>query len=341
MKLQLLSLCAALVALAGCNSSSTQSATTSNQTTSPAANTKPSGKPFVVAYNQWIGFAGVLLAQEKGYFKDAGLDVQLKQFSGPADGVPPLIAGQIDAALTTADTPILLSKAGVENPLHNVLVIDTSNGADGIIAQKGISKVADLKGKVVGATKGQVNEFLLLKALDSVGMSANDVKITNMDPEAAGAAVLAGKVPAAVTWEPWLSKASASGASVIYSSKNTPNLLLDVATIAEKTAKERPADVKAFVAACLKGNELALKNPAEAAKVAEKSLGTSQKDALAMLGKVKLFGTAENKTLIGTAAKPGSVAKISSEIAAFFVKNKVMSEAPKNSNLFTADYLPQ
>lgn len=341
-------------ALGGCNSGGTQSAPTSSDsapaTNSSSANSSStdsagantvSGKPFVVAYNQWIGFAGVLLAQEKGYFKEAGLDVQLKQFPGPADGVPSLIAGQIDAVLTTADTPILLSKSGTDNPLQNVMVIDTSNGADGLIAQKGIASMADLKGKTIGATKGQVNEFLLLKALQSAGMSEKDVAITNMDPEAAGAAVLAGKIPAAVTWEPWLSKAGASGGKVIFSSAQTPNLILDVATVSQKTATTRSADVRAFVAACLKGNELAIKNPQEAAKIAEKSLGTTQKDALAMLKKVKLFGTAQNKTLIGTAQKPGSVAKTSDEIAQFFVSRKVMSSAPANANLFTADFLPQ
>jgi ABC-type nitrate/sulfonate/bicarbonate transport system substrate-binding protein len=72
---------------------------------------------FSVGYNQWIGSVGVFLAKEKGYFKDAGLNVEMKQFAGPADSVPPLIAGQLDAALTTADTPILLSKEANSNPL--------------------------------------------------------------------------------------------------------------------------------------------------------------------------------------------------------------------------------
>lgn len=347
MNIKYVAFTALLLPLAGCSSSaptSTTAETTSNADAGNAAaapaQAKPSGKPFVVAYNQWIGFTGVLLAKEKGYFKAAGLDVQFKQFSGPADGIPPLIAGQIDAVLTTADTPILLAKEGTENPLHDVMVVDTSNGADGIIAQKGITKVSDLKGKVVGATKGQVNEFLLLKALQSAGMSEKDVNVTNMDPEAAGAAVLAGKVPAAVTWEPWLTKASASGASVIFSSKDTPNLILDVATVSDKTLKDRPEDVRAFVAACLKGNETAVAQPKEAAQVAEKTLGTTQKDALAMFSKVKMFSAAENKTLIGTADKPGPVGKTSTEIAEFFANNKVMAEAPKQPNLFIADYLP-
>lgn len=333
---------AAALLLAGCNSPATNTAstnTTPGESATPAAATV-SDKPFRVAFNQWIGFSGVMLAREKGYFKDAGLNVEWKEFPGPADGVPPLIAGQLEASLTTADTPILLSREGNENPLQNVYTIDMSNGADGIVAQKGINTVADLKGKTVAATKGQVNEFLLMKALEKNGLKPGDVKITNMDADAGGAAVLAKKVPAAVTWEPWLTKATASGGKVIFSSEDVPNLLIDVVTIGQKTLQDRPADVKAFVAAVAKGNEEAVKNPAEAAKIAKKYFGTSESEAMAMLKKVKLYTGAENTDLIGTADKPGVLAQSSKEIADFFVTQKVMREPPVKTNLFTAEFLP-
>lgn len=329
--------------LAGCNAPSNETASTAGAPagTTPAAMPAVSDKPFRVAFNQWIGFTGVMLARDKNYFKDAGLNVEWKEFSGPADGVPPLISGQLEAALTTADTPILLSRDDNTNPLQNVYAIDMSNGADGIVAQKGINKVGDLKGKTVAATKGQVNEFLLMKALEKNGLQPSDITITNMDADTGGAAALAGKVPAAVTWEPWLSKATGSGGKVIFSSKEVPNLLVDVVTVSDKVAKERPADVKAFVAAVAKGNSEALKNPAEAAKIAKKYFGTSENEAKAMLQKVKLYNVAENQMIIGTTENPGAMAATSQEIADFFVKNKVMKAAPVKTNLFTSDFLPE
>jgi NitT/TauT family transport system substrate-binding protein len=145
----------------------TTTATTEGATTTSSTQDKPSNEPFLVGYNQWIGSVGVFLAKEKGYFKDAGLNVEMKQFAGPADSVPPLIAGQLDAALTTADTPILLSKEANSNPLTNVFITDTSAGADAVVAQAGINSLKDLKGKTVAATKGQCNELLLMKGLRS------------------------------------------------------------------------------------------------------------------------------------------------------------------------------
>ena len=338
------------LALSGCGNGNTSSqaesttATTANTSagaTTASATEKLSGTPFTVAYNQWIGFAGIFMAQEQGLFKKAGLDVQFKQFAGPADGTPPLIAGQLDADLTTADTPILLSRESNDNKLHNVMLVDTSHGADGVVAQKGFKTLKDLKGKTIAVTKGQCNELLLLRGLEKSGMTEQDVTITNMDADAGGAAVLAGKVPAAVTWEPWLSKAKANGGSIVFSSAETPNLLLDVLTVSDKTLKEKPADVRAFVAVCLKGNEMAAKDPQAAAKVAQKYLGTTPAEALAMLKKVSIYGVADNARLIGTEATPGVVAKSSADIANFFVKQKVMSEAPAKTNLFTSEYLPK
>jgi len=344
------------VALAGCsgpsdptstdasNGAASGNAATTGAATGNTATTSTmgavSGQPFRVAFNQWIGYSGVMLARDKGYFKAAGLDVEFKEFSGPADGVPPLITGQLEAALTTADTPILLSRAGSDTSLQDVYAIDTSNGADGIVAGKGITKLSDLKGKTIAATKGQVNEFLLLKALELNGLKPDDVTITNMDADTGGAAVLAGRVPAAVTWEPWLSKAAGAGGSVIFSSKQVPNLIVDVAAVSGKVATERPADVKAFVAACAKGNAEAIAHPDEAATVAAKYLGAKSGEAKGMLQKVKLYNAADNVTLMGTASKPGTLAQTSKGIADFFVAQKVLKDPPAQSDLFTPQFLP-
>lgn len=299
------------------------------------------GKPFTVAYNQWIGLVGVFLAKDKGYFQKAGLNVDLKQFSGPADGVPPLMTGALDGAFTTADTPILLGKNAGNNPLQDVWIVDTSNGADGIVAEAGIPDVKALKGKAVAATKGQVNEFLLLTALKASGMGESDVKVTNMDADAAGAAMVAHKVPAAVTWEPWLTKAQSGGAHVIFTSRQAPNTILDVFTVSQKTLTDRPNDVRAFVAACAQGADYANAHPDEAAQTAAKYFGSSPQEAKDMLTKVKVYGVPDNHKLMGTAAAPGPAVQTVGKIAQFFVAQKVLPSAPDTSKTFNVDYLPQ
>jgi NitT/TauT family transport system substrate-binding protein len=307
-----------------------------------AAATAPSGpKPFVVAYNQWIGYVGLWTALDKGYFKDAGLDVQPKQFSGPADSVPLLLTGKLDASLTTADTVILLNQRAGNAPAACAYVIDTSDGADGLIAQKAIRTVSDLRGKTVAATLGQCNELLLLKALGSAGMKPTDVTITNMDADTAGAAIVADKVPAAVTWEPWLTKAKPGGAHVIFSSHDAPNTLLDVIAASQQTMTGRGADLRAFVAAYAKGAAYDQAHPAEAAQIAAKHLGTSEADSKSMLTKVKLYGVTDNRRLIGTGTAPGPALASAHEIGRFFVDQKQRPSAPDVSKTFSTEYLPR
>lgn len=298
-----------------------------------------SPKPFVVAYNQWIGYVGLFVAQDKGYFKAAGLDVQPKMFPGPADSVPLLATGQVDISLTTADTVILLDQRTTSNPATCIYVIDTSDGADGVIAQKDIKSIKDLKGKTVAATIGQCNELLLLMALKAAGMTQSEIHITNMDADTAGAAIVAGKIPAAVTWEPWLTKASVKGAHVIFSSHDAPNIILDVVAASKQIMQARGSDVKAFVAAYARGAAYAKTNPAFAAQISAKYLGTSVPDAKSMLTKLKLYSAADNVKLIGV-GKPGPVFKSAATIGRFYVDQKELETIPDTSKTFSAAYLP-
>src|SRR5882757_9230782 len=48
-----------------------------------------------VGHDLWVGYSGVFIAAELGFFKDAGLDVKLKPFSNPGDTLPALVAGQL------------------------------------------------------------------------------------------------------------------------------------------------------------------------------------------------------------------------------------------------------
>jgi len=69
-------------------------------------------KPYKVGYNNWIGYVALFVARDKGFFKEEGLDVQTKMFSSPGDGLAPLLSGDLDAHLTTADSVIIaLDKA--------------------------------------------------------------------------------------------------------------------------------------------------------------------------------------------------------------------------------------
>ncbi|HXK20732.1 MAG TPA: ABC transporter substrate-binding protein, partial [Polyangiaceae bacterium] len=105
-----------------------------------SAHAGPALKPYKVGFNAWIGSIAFFVAQQKGFFKEEGLDVQTKSFSSPGDGLKPLLSNDLDAVLSTADSVLtVVDKA--PGQLKIVYLTDTSAGADAILAKKDIKTI--------------------------------------------------------------------------------------------------------------------------------------------------------------------------------------------------------
>ena len=192
----------------------------------------PPLKPYKVGYNAWIGSIALLRrAARRASSRKRVSTSRRKSFSSPGDGLKPLLSGDLDADLSTADSVLtVLDKA--PGQLKIVYLTDTSAGADAILAKKEIADIKGMKGKKVAATLGQCNQLLLDKALEKAGLTEKDIQLVNMNPDDAGAAFAAGQIDVAVTWEPWITKvAGEKKGHVIFSSKETPNLILDVLAV--------------------------------------------------------------------------------------------------------------
>ena len=265
-----------------------------------------------VAHDQWIGYSGFFVANAKGFFDEADLEIKTTQFSGPGDTIPPLIAGHIDVGLTTLYNLALAAGKG-ESSLNAVYLLDTSNGADAVVAAPEVKSVADLKGKRIAVTTGEVNHLLLTAALQSANLTEADVKLVNMNADDAGAALLAGRVDAAVTWEPWVTRASASGGHALYTSADAADLILDSIVVTDATLEKRRDAIVRFIQA------------------------VSPEDAAEMLAGDKVYGIAENKVLLGANGKGyDSLAAV----ADFLAQLGLINQPVDGQALLTGDLLP-
>ena len=291
-------------------------------------------KPYKVAYNAWIGSIAFFVAQQKGFFHDEGLDVQAKSFSSPGDGLKPLLGGELDAALSTADSVLtVLDKA--PGQLKVVYLTDTSAGADAILAKKNIASIQAMKGKKVAATLGQCNQLLLDKALERAGLTEKDIQLVNMNPDDAGAAFAAGQIDVAVTWEPWITKVSGEKTGhVIFSSSETPNLILDVLAVSAQTTSRKPAETRAFLRAMNRGYDFVQTHTDEAAAIAAKALEQTPDEVKAMLPKVNLYSAAKNLEVMA-----GPAPDASKQVATFFKDHGVDDTLVDTSTLYDASYL--
>ncbi|NIY75872.1 ABC transporter substrate-binding protein [Thalassospira sp. HF15] len=213
--------------------------------------TAASAEELTIAHSTWVGYGPLYIAQEEGFFEDEGLDVKLVVMEDVKTRMPALAAGRIDVAVTTIDT--VLGFYTKDHPLTYLFALDDSRGGDGIVANADIKSLADLKGKNVAYTEGSVSQFFLSVLLKEAGMSLDDVNSMNMSAGDAGAAFVAKRVDAAVTWEPWLTRGQDTehGHLLIDSSK-APGLITDIAVTTEETLAARRPEMEALYRAWAK-----------------------------------------------------------------------------------------
>jgi len=257
--------------------------------------------PLKLGYNLWVGDAGVFVAQEKKLFPAAGVDVEMVRFAHPTESVQALVSGKVDVAIVTlADAAMQQDSQTQDDPIKVFSINDLSTGADGIVAAPGINSVKDLKGKKVAVTVGAVNHVLLNHALTKAGMTSRDVNVVDTPPEQAGSDLIAGKVDAAVSWEPFLTDAIAKGNTLIFSSADAPELIADGLVTRESILKNRKEDLLKLVRGISSGVDYIAENKADGTEIAAKTLGTTAADVSAMLKGVTLTTFDESKRLMTT-----------------------------------------
>ena len=83
-----------------------------------------------------------------------------------------------------------------------LVAINTLGNSDRVIAQAGITSLADLKGKTIGAPEGTSGDMILTLALDKAGLTKDDVKVVPMDPSTVVSAFSSKQIDAAGFWYP-------------------------------------------------------------------------------------------------------------------------------------------
>ncbi len=208
-----------------------------------------------------------------------GLTVELQQVDDNAVSKQLLSSNKVDGIMGwTPETIQVLAGSGV--PVKVVFATDVSDGADGIIATENIKTLEDLKGKTVSYESGSPSHLFLSYLLDKAGIAIGDIKIVNQTASDAGAAFVAGKVDAAVTWEPWLSKASErKGGHIVVSTKDLP-ILPALPAFREDVIKNRPQDVKAFMRGVFAAMEYVKQNPDESYDIIAKGYNLKKEEVV-------------------------------------------------------------
>ncbi len=186
--------------------------------------------PLKIGYSDWPGYTVLEVAKQKGWFKDAGLDVEMVWF----DYLPSLdafAAGKIDAVTVVATDALVNGANGAKSKIVGLL--DFSEGSDMIVGVPGIESIKDLKGKKVGVELTLVEHLLLLKALEANGMKQSDVELVNTATNETPQTLASGKVAAIGAWYPSSGQAlkQVPGSKALYTSADAKGLIYDVLAV--------------------------------------------------------------------------------------------------------------
>jgi NitT/TauT family transport system substrate-binding protein len=198
-------------------------------------------KPLRIGYSDWPGYVAFEVGLQKGWFKEAGVDVEFSWF----DYLPSLdafSAGKLDAVLTTNGDGLVTGANGAKNKY--ILITDYSDGNDQIIGQPGVASFKALKGKKVGLELTLVEHLLLLQGLQKNGMKPADIELINFPTNETPQALASGQVSAVGTWYPITGQArkAVAGSKPLFTSADVPGLIYDVLAVNPQSLDKRKDD---------------------------------------------------------------------------------------------------
>ncbi|WP_173138736.1 ABC transporter substrate-binding protein [Kibdelosporangium persicum] len=157
-----------------------------------------------------IDIAPVHIAIKKGYFRDEGVEVELKSIQGGAAGIPGLVNGELDVTFGNWVSFLAAQAKGVADLK---LVADAYRGRPDMFLvmttpDSAVKTPADLAGRKVGVnTRANVAELAVRAAMKAKGADANTVQFTEMAFPDMQAALQRKDIEAALLVEPFITRA--------------------------------------------------------------------------------------------------------------------------------------
>ncbi len=226
----------------------------------------------------WPVAAGLpfFAAVDKGYFKEAGLDVEPLKFAGAQQVMEAMLAGRSDGSANGTGSANLAIGEIAQPGLFKIFATNPSNAKyvleEFIVAKDSPMKVmADLKGKRIASGPGIQNVTLAKTMLERSG--AGVMSVTELPIGQHVAAIAAGQIDAAYTLEPTGTIGRLNGTTKVLEAGVVAHYILGdplapwhggSASLTTEFIKKHPAETKKFIAAYAKGIELVRARPDEA-----------------------------------------------------------------------------
>lgn len=261
----------------------------------------PPRLPLRVGTIVFPGYELLFLARAMGWLKPDF--VRLIELQSSSDSVRSLAAGKLEAAQLTMDELMAARAGGLD--LRAILVLDTSNGADQVLARPNIS-MANLVGRKIAAEDNSVGALMMASLLEASGVHIDQVIKVPITQSRATEFYQKGLADVVVTAEPWASQIRALGGHTIFDSSAVPDRILDVIAVRADVLDAHTDALQHVVTMQFAALELFRKQPEKASMLMAPRLQIAPTEVAASFAGLKLPDILLNQSML---QKNGVLAK--------------------------------
>lgn len=250
---------------------------------------------FSIAWTIYAGWVPWQYAEDFGIMEKWAdkydIEVDIVQVNDYIESINQFTAGQFDGVVATSmDGLSIPAASGIDTTA--LIVGDYSNANDGLVS-KDATSIDQLEGETVHLVELSVSHYLLVRALNTVGLEERDISVVNISDADLVSAFQTDDVRHVATWNPLLTEVEAfPGATKLFDSSQIPGHIKDLTLVNTDTLADNPKLGKALVGAWYETMSI-LESDSEAGAEARAFLGsisgTDQAGYEAQLAGMKMF----------------------------------------------------
>jgi NitT/TauT family transport system substrate-binding protein len=245
----------------------------------------------------WYGQVPVMVAIDKGFFKEHGVEVEYQVILNSSDRLASVDAGS-SAFSNLGRSSVIPAMARGDTNFFYFANIDDSPGNEGCWARPGIASIKDLRGRRVAANTSA--EITLSGLLTTQDMTEKDVDYLNLGPTEMAPALAKGDVVAACVWQPLLEglKKAVPDGRLLGTDIDTTTYQKfgtmaspDIVIISRRLVEAHLDKAHAIAAGVLKGADYTIANPEDAARTTAHYFRKTPDEVLEGMKQQKYFGS--------------------------------------------------
>lgn len=307
-----------------------------------ACGAAPGGQPvdditIRVPFTIWPGNYPIAIAQQQGFFAKHGISVEIVYYDNYPETYQDYITGNLDGlSVSIGDILPNLDK----RPSKIVMLTDSSEGADQLLAANNIQSVSDLKGKRIGVNFNTYGDYWVRQLLKDNQMLATDVQLVNISVENMPAEFLK-SVDVAHSYEPYTTDSLKSGGHVLLTSADTSRWQIPSPFVfSEEMVKNHPEAVRGFVAAFFEAVDwMYAHNDDEVLSEVARQFSDVPAEYF-WLGGDYVMTLADNQKLMQPGDNFNSIHFTADEYIKFLTETGVLTFAPNLDALIDPSFLP-